>query len=100
MSSSTASCTYRIVRSALTTTTTYLLSPKHARTHLRAHAARPQAQAIPGAHPGMDMHNESLVTGHPNDSASAPSPLDSHPARLLCPACLDRTVELPLDTPQ
>lgn len=91
---------YRIVRPALTTITTHLLSRKHARTHLHAHAARPQAQAIPGAHPGMDMHNESLVTGHPNDSASAPSPLDSHPARLLCPACLDRTVELPLDTPQ
>ena len=45
------------------------------------------------------MHNESLVTGHPNDGASAPSPLDSHPARLLCSACLDRTVELPLYAP-
>lgn len=50
----------------------YIGTFTHARTH--AHAARPQVQAIPGAHPGMDMHNESLVTGHPNDGASARSP--------------------------
>lgn len=77
----------------------------HASTHARScipHAARPQAQAIPGAHPSINMHNESLVTGHPNDGASALSLRLSTPllARLLAllALCLDRTVELPLDT--
>ena len=77
----------------------------HASTHARScipHAARPQAQAIPGAHPSINMHNESLVTGHPNDGASALSLRLSPPllARLLAllALCLDRTVELPLDT--
>jgi hypothetical protein len=37
----------------------YIGTFTHARTH--AHAARPQVQAFPGAHLGMDMHDESLV---------------------------------------
>lgn len=58
-----ASC---IVSRIYSTIVSSLPSSKHARsTLLHAHAARPQVQAIPGAHPGIDMHNESLATGAP-----------------------------------
>ena len=75
----------------------------HSRTHARTHA-RSCCSAAGASHPRRTPRHEhahsSLVTGPPNDGASAPFLLDSHPSFCLC--CLSRpyrTVQLPPKTP-